>query len=106
MVEPASWWNRHLGGTGILVEPASWWNRHLGGTGILVEPASWWNRHFGGTGILVEPASWWNRHLAGYQYSQAGCPKPVELASCQLSSQAENEGEPAPEAPLATICKH
>ncbi|NEO91369.1 MAG: hypothetical protein F6K56_14470 [Moorea sp. SIO3G5] len=23
MVEPASWWNRHLGGTGILVEPAS-----------------------------------------------------------------------------------
>ncbi|NEO36043.1 MAG: hypothetical protein F6J90_06780 [Moorea sp. SIOASIH] len=34
-MEPASWWNRHLGGTGILVEPASWWNRHLGGTGIL-----------------------------------------------------------------------
>ncbi|NEO34851.1 MAG: hypothetical protein F6J90_00435 [Moorea sp. SIOASIH] len=56
-VEWASWWNGHLGGTGILVEPASWWNRHLGGTGILVERASWWNRHLGGTGILVELAS-------------------------------------------------
>ncbi|WAN69902.1 hypothetical protein BJP36_38075 [Moorena producens JHB] len=34
-VEWASWWNGHLGGTGILVERASWWNGHLGGTGIL-----------------------------------------------------------------------
>ncbi|NEQ15061.1 hypothetical protein [Moorena sp. SIO3A2] len=33
--ERASWWHRHLGGTGILVAPASWWYRHLGGTGIL-----------------------------------------------------------------------
>ncbi|OLT62587.1 hypothetical protein BJP37_29725 [Moorena bouillonii PNG] len=63
-VERASWWNGHLGGTGILVERASWWNGHLGGTGILVERASWWNRHLGGTGILVEQASWWNGHLA------------------------------------------
>ncbi|NEO82361.1 hypothetical protein [Moorena sp. SIO4G3] len=39
-VEWASWWNGHLGGTGILVERASWWNVHLGGTGILVERAS------------------------------------------------------------------
>ncbi|NEO35979.1 MAG: hypothetical protein F6J90_06410 [Moorea sp. SIOASIH] len=51
-VEWASWWNGHLGGTGILVERASWWNGHLGGTGILVERASWWNGHLGGTGIL------------------------------------------------------
>ncbi|NER90032.1 MAG: hypothetical protein F6K64_24605, partial [Moorea sp. SIO3A2] len=45
---------------------ASWWNGHLGGTGILVERASWWNGHLGGTGILVERASWWNGHLARY----------------------------------------
>ncbi|NEO97078.1 MAG: hypothetical protein F6K56_46140, partial [Moorea sp. SIO3G5] len=43
--------------SGILVERASWWNGHLGGTGILVERASWWNGHLGGTGILVERAS-------------------------------------------------
>ncbi|NEO22394.1 MULTISPECIES: hypothetical protein [unclassified Moorena] len=43
--------------TGILVEWASWWNGHLGGTGILVEWASWWNWHLGGMGILVELAS-------------------------------------------------
>ncbi|NEQ11323.1 MAG: hypothetical protein F6K37_37155, partial [Moorea sp. SIO4E2] len=42
---------------GILVERASWWNGHLGGTGILVERASWWNGHLGVTGILVERAS-------------------------------------------------
>ncbi|NEP34037.1 hypothetical protein [Moorena sp. SIO3B2] len=28
-MEWASWWNGHLGGTGILVERASWWNGHL-----------------------------------------------------------------------------
>ncbi|NEO36297.1 MAG: hypothetical protein F6J90_08175 [Moorea sp. SIOASIH] len=48
------------------VESASWWNGHLGGTGILVERASWWNGHLGGTGILVERASWWNGHLARF----------------------------------------
>ncbi|NEO05954.1 hypothetical protein [Moorena sp. SIO3I8] len=65
LVEWASWWNGHLGGTGILVEWASWWNGHLGGMGILVELASWWNGHLGGMGILVEWASWWNWHLGG-----------------------------------------
>ncbi|NEO38602.1 MAG: hypothetical protein F6J90_20610 [Moorea sp. SIOASIH] len=49
-----------------MVEWASWWNGHLGGTGILVERASWWNGHLGGTGILVERASWWNGHLARF----------------------------------------
>ncbi|WP_424099350.1 hypothetical protein [Moorena producens] len=28
-MEGTSWWNGHLGGTGILVERASWWNGHL-----------------------------------------------------------------------------
>ncbi|WP_158517134.1 hypothetical protein [Moorena producens] len=36
----------------IVVEPASWWNQHLGGMGMLVEPASCRNGHLGGTGIL------------------------------------------------------
>ncbi|NER91198.1 hypothetical protein [Moorena sp. SIO3A2] len=53
------------------VERASWWNGHLGGTGILVERASWWNGHLGGTGILVERASWWNGHLARFIPSRA-----------------------------------
>ncbi|NEO49045.1 MAG: hypothetical protein F6K55_35110 [Moorea sp. SIO4A3] len=57
-VERASWWNGHLGGTGILVERASWWNEHLP-----VERASWWNGHLGGTGIL--PVS---------SLGRAGCP--------------------------------
>ncbi|WP_293066863.1 hypothetical protein [Moorena sp. SIO3F7] len=39
------------------VEPACWWNGHVGGTGMLVERACWWNGHAGGTGMLVERAS-------------------------------------------------
>ncbi|NER88831.1 MAG: hypothetical protein F6K64_18175 [Moorea sp. SIO3A2] len=57
---------------------ASWWNGHLGGTGILVERASWWNGHLAvewasccGMGILVERASWWNGHLARFIPSRA-----------------------------------
>ncbi|NEQ84064.1 MAG: hypothetical protein F6K26_28965 [Moorea sp. SIO2I5] len=49
-----------------LVEWASWWHGHLGGTGILVARASWWHGHLGGTGILVARASWWHGHLARY----------------------------------------
>ncbi|NEO70154.1 hypothetical protein [Moorena sp. SIO3H5] len=64
---------------GILVEqasclfdvPASWWNRNLGGTGILPVSCS---------SILVEqasclfdvPASWWNRHLACFMFQHLG----------------------------------
>ncbi|WP_287356589.1 hypothetical protein [Moorena sp. SIO3B2] len=75
-----------MGAMGILVEWASWWNGHLGGTGILVERASCcgmgillWNGHLGGTGILVERASC-------PFHSQSGCP--------YTAKEAENECEP------------
>ncbi|WAN68611.1 hypothetical protein BJP36_40275 [Moorena producens JHB] len=76
------------------MERASWWNGHLGGTGILVERASWWNGHLGGTGILVERASWWNGHLARFI--------PRRAVSTR-GEDAENQGKPLPKAPLATF---
>ncbi|NEN98836.1 MAG: hypothetical protein F6K50_26025 [Moorea sp. SIO3I7] len=75
---PAYWWNRHLAcfifghlaGMDILVEWASWWNGHVGGTGILpVSFPSGQDAHstsIGGTGIL--PVS-----CSGILVEQASC---------------------------------
>ncbi|NEO39696.1 MAG: hypothetical protein F6J90_26545 [Moorea sp. SIOASIH] len=54
----------------LLQFPASWWNRHLGGTGILPVTIP---------GILVEQASWWNRHLACYNCRAGRMPTPLML---------------------------